>query len=84
MEKAGIPRAEVMQITGQKTESIYKRCDLGSEKGATEAGKRLRRFLAEREAEKRADLEKVGEKLGGKITEDAGRTDGVFASKRLN
>ena len=27
MEQAGIPRAEAMQITGHKTESIYKRYD---------------------------------------------------------
>ena len=42
MEQAGIPRAEAMQITDHKTESVYKRYDIGSERGATETGKRLR------------------------------------------
>jgi hypothetical protein len=56
-EQAGIPRAEAMQITGHKTESIYKRYDIGSERGATETGKRLRehwRQLGEQEAQNRA------------------------------
>jgi len=57
MEQAGIPRAEAMQITGQKTESIYKRYDIGSERGATETGKRLRehwRQVGEQEAQNQA------------------------------
>src|SRR5689334_21031913 len=38
MEAAGIPRAEAMQISGHSTESVYKRYDISSEKGATRAG----------------------------------------------
>ena len=52
MEKAGIPRAEAMQISGHKTEAIYKRYDLASERGAIEAGRQLREYWR-REAEKR-------------------------------
>jgi integrase len=44
MEDAGIPRREAMQITGHATESVYKRYDIGSEKGAIEAGRKLREF----------------------------------------
>jgi integrase len=45
MEKAGIPRAEAMQITGHKTEAIYKRYDIASERGAIESGRRVREHL---------------------------------------
>jgi integrase len=44
MEDAGIPRREAMQITGHRTEQVYKRYDIGAESGATEAGKRLREY----------------------------------------
>jgi integrase len=42
MEQAGIPRAEAMQITGHLTESVYKRYDIASERGAIKAGRQLR------------------------------------------
>jgi integrase len=48
MENAGLPRREAMQITGHRTEQVYKRYDIGAEAGATEAGRKLREYeLAE-------------------------------------
>lgn len=52
MEDAGIPRRKAMQITGHKTESAYKRYDIGTEAEAVEAGQELRAF-AERRAQRR-------------------------------
>ena len=46
MEDAAIPRREAMQITGHLTETVYKRYDIGSEAGATEAGRKLREHEA--------------------------------------
>ena len=44
MEDAGVPRREAMQITGHRTEQVYKRYDIGAESGAVDAGKRLRDY----------------------------------------
>jgi len=33
-----------MQITGHRTEQVYKRYDIGAEAGATEAGRKLREY----------------------------------------
>jgi hypothetical protein len=49
MEDAGVPRREAMQITGHRTEQVYKRYDIGTESGATEAGKRLREYELSKE-----------------------------------
>jgi integrase len=38
MENAGLPRREAMQITGHRTEQVYKRYYIGAEAGAIEAG----------------------------------------------
>ena len=90
MEQAGIPRAEAMQITGHKTESIYKRYDIGSERGATETGKRLRehwRQFAAQEAQNRrkpAELSKLGDKLGDGVPPPTSRKKQRSAPKLLN
>lgn len=86
MEQAGIPRAEAMQITGHKTESIYKRYDIGSERGATETGKRLRehwRQFGEQEVQNRAKSAKRA-KLGGSVRAAAPGDKRRSASKLLN
>jgi integrase len=57
MEDAGIPRREAMQITGHLTETVYKRYDIGSEAGATEAGRKLR----EHELQRKFSPEQSGE-----------------------
>src|SRR6185312_2863162 len=44
MERAGIPRSEARQVSGHKTESIYIRYDIASEKGAIEVGQRMTAF----------------------------------------
>jgi integrase len=44
MEQAGIPRAEAMQISGHRTEAVYKRYDIASERGARAAGERMEDF----------------------------------------
>ncbi|MBV8833526.1 MAG: tyrosine-type recombinase/integrase [Acidobacteriaceae bacterium] len=86
MEQAGIPRAEAMQITGHKTESIYKRYDIGSERGATETGKRLRehwRQLGEQEVQNRAKPAKRP-KLGEDVPAAASGNKPRSASKLPN
>jgi integrase len=45
MEAALIPRAEAMQISGHRTESVYKRYDISSERGAIRAGELLAEHL---------------------------------------
>lgn len=67
MELAGIPRRRAMQITGHKTESVYKRYDIGDEKEAAEAGRAMRKHwerIAAEEALDHANSEKLGDKLG--------------------
>jgi hypothetical protein len=86
MEQAGIPRAEAMQITGHKTESIYKCYDIGSKRGVTETGKRLRehwRQFAEQEAQ---DQRKPTEssKLGDGVPPPASRKKQWSTPKLLN
>jgi len=71
MEQAGIPRAEAMQITGHKTESVYKRYDIASEKGAIDTGRRMRDFMQSRASSNQTEFEKLGEKLGDKISRQA-------------
>jgi integrase len=87
MEQAGIPRAEAMQITGHKTESIYKRYDIGSERGASETGKRLRehwRQLDAPEQETAPKPEKLGGKLGGNLPPSSAKGNRQAPAKRLN
>jgi integrase len=45
MERAGLPRTIAMSITGHKTESIYRRYDIVSEKDLTLARDRMEAFL---------------------------------------
>ncbi len=90
MEQAGISRAEAMQITGHKTESVYKRYDIGSERGATETGKRLREHWSRlaQEAQERAvtatELEQLGDKLGDNRENPSGNSESSSSSKLLN
>jgi hypothetical protein len=57
--KGGIPRAEAMQITGHKTEAVYKRYDIASERGAIESGRRVREHLLQQAMRE----EKLGDRL---------------------
>jgi integrase len=45
MERAGVPRSVAMKISGHKTESIYKRYDIVSERDLDEAGDKLAEYL---------------------------------------
>ena len=49
MEDAGVPRKTAMQITWHKTESIYRRYHIVSDRDIRDAGIKLARFLGERE-----------------------------------
>lgn len=51
MEGASIPRAEAMQISGHPTESVYKRYDSSSERGAIRAGEVLAEQLSTLDAQ---------------------------------
>jgi integrase len=63
MELARIPRRRAMQITGHRTESVYKRYDIGDESEATEAGKDMRAYWAKR-GDEEAATQSGGQKLG--------------------
>ena len=41
MERAGVPRSVAMNVTGHKTESIYRRCAIVSDADLKEATRRL-------------------------------------------
>jgi hypothetical protein len=86
MEKAGIARAEAMQITGHKTESVYKRYDLASERGATETGRRMREFHSQlSQAGMELDAKtQLGDKLGDKNSDQALAQVQELKAKLLN
>lgn len=90
MEQAGIPRAEAMQITGHKTVSIYNRYDIGSERGATQTGKRFRehwRQFAAQEAQnqlKPAESSELAAKLGDGVPPPTSRKKPRSAPKLLH
>lgn len=65
MGNAGIRRAEAMQITGHKTESIYKRYGIASERGAINAGRQLRDHW--RREEERAAAAKAQKNIDGEL-----------------
>ena len=52
MTRAGIPRPVAMAITGQKTESMYRRYDITSEADLSGAGEQLERYLANQRNQK--------------------------------
>ena len=76
MEQAGIPRAEAMQITGHKTESVYKRYDIASERGAVSTGCQMRQFLEEQE--------KLRGKLRGDVSAYPQKGEPGYDSKLFN
>ena len=45
LERAGVPRSVAMQITGHKTESVYRRYAIVSERDVAEGLERLGAFL---------------------------------------
>jgi len=48
MERAGIPRSVAMKISGHKTEAVYRRYDIVSERDLREAAQKMERFMAEK------------------------------------
>lgn len=46
MERAGVPRSIAMKISGHKTEAIYRRYDIVSERDLREAAQKMERYLA--------------------------------------
>ena len=48
MERAGVPRSVAMKISGHKTESVYRRYDIVSEKDLDLAGDKLAAYLGEK------------------------------------
>jgi hypothetical protein len=45
MERAGIPRKVAMEISGHRTESVYRRYDIVSRRDLMIAGDKLERYL---------------------------------------
>lgn len=52
MERAGIPRNLAMGITGHRTESVYRRYDIGSDRDLKQAATKRERYLGEQRVEK--------------------------------
>ena len=50
MERAGIPRAVAMRISGHKTESVYRRYAIVSEQDIADAGARLENAMSDRQS----------------------------------
>ena len=59
MERAGIPRNIAMSITGHRTESVYRRYDIVSDRDLKQAATKLESYIGE----KRTDTED-GHKTG--------------------
>jgi integrase len=51
MERAGIPRQVAMQISGHRTENVYRRYDIVSKRDLTNAASKLENYLGEIERE---------------------------------
>lgn len=49
MTRAGVPRSVAMQISGHKTEAVFRRYDITAEADLLEAAEKLERFLAPRQ-----------------------------------
>jgi integrase len=82
MEAAGIPREEAMQITGHRTESVYKRYHIGREKGAVETGRRLREY--EEQQAKALYQTKFANKFANEMNGAKPETNPNDSLKRLN
>jgi hypothetical protein len=50
LERAGVPRSVAMKISGHKTESVYLKYSIVSERDVAEAAERLEAYLADRDA----------------------------------
>jgi integrase len=48
LERAGVPRKVAMEISGHKTESVYRRYDIVAERDLREAGEKLTAYLKRR------------------------------------
>jgi integrase len=77
MKRAGVPDAEVMQITGHRTHSILKRYDIAAEAGAQETGRTMRSFM-------QTENQKLVGKLVGRDFEEAQKGSEPATSKLLN
>jgi hypothetical protein len=49
MTRAGVPRSVAMQISGHKTEAVFRRYDITAEADLLEAAEKLEQFLAPRQ-----------------------------------
>ena len=59
MERAGIPRHVGMQISGHRTEAVYKRYDIVVEADLGSAGEKLEQYFKQRKGERAAKLRRV-------------------------
>jgi integrase len=71
MERAGVPRAEAMQISGHRTEAVYKRYDIASEKGAIRAGATMDTFF------KKLDEDSATNRFSGEVGHKLGTNESV-------
>jgi integrase len=59
LERAGVPRKVAMDITGHKTESVYRRYDIVDEGDIHDAAKRLEQYAAKRKEQRAVKLKRV-------------------------
>ena len=83
MEKAGIRRADAMQISGHLTESVYKRYDIGKEKAAVDTGKKLAEY-EEQQANKRRQAKQFANEFANEGEAQSSGTDSPIDRKKLN
>ena len=67
MGLAGVARSVAMKITGHKTESVYLRYMIASERDIRAAGEKLARYIADAGAEPLQQPLQTGEKQDGEI-----------------
>ena len=81
MERAGMPWSVAMRISGHKTEAVYRRYDIVSERDLREARVRMERFF---DGKKAAFVTETGANTGTIDNPDPNQGEGKIIRKSLN